>query len=578
MCDEHLPLFPSEERLLRELNVKLGEKLPEPDERGSILRGAFLVDFLQSVDRDGYACAIEGARILGSLSLQRRPLKFPLVISNSQICGDVDFSWCQVAGEVVFSGCHFEGNCDFRGTQIQGHLTFIDCIIDGGIDLDHSRIEGDLQLKNSKVLAVECSVSANEAHIGGSAHLCSGFEASGLVSFNQSSIGKSLCMHHSVIRATSERACFSLQMSRVAGNVNFGPKFEASGGITIINSTLGSDLSFKDAAIEAECIAFMCQACVISGTAYLLDCRSRGVFGFVGTRLEQSLIVKDAEFNGAGDDVFENLALTVEECKIELKFHILRTEVRGTLNLSDAALGSLEDDASSWPDSGSLVLDGCTYKSLRIGGEGESVHPDRIRWLLLQDKRHLGAEFRNQPWEQLATVLKKQGAIEEARQVAIAKQDALRRASKVRGRAAHWAYGKFAGYGYRPLRILSIAFFIWVASSAAFWGGHEIGVVLPRKSDDAAAAGKCHGSPASPGCDLTLSVARPFNGFVYSLDLMLPVVNLQQREDWAPAEIGAGWQRLVASVLRAFMWFDILSGWVSTLVLAAIMSGLARKD
>ena len=60
----------------------------------------------------------------------------------------------------------------------------------------------------------------------------------------------------------------------------------------------------------------------------------------------------------------------------------------------------------------------------------------------------------------------------DARIVAIAKQDRLRRSGKLtRGFALlHRLYGALMGYGYRPLRLLGAAVGLWLLCALAYWG------------------------------------------------------------------------------------------------------------
>jgi hypothetical protein len=76
-----------------------------------------------------------------------------------------------------------------------------------------------------------------------------------------------------------------------------------------------------------------------------------------------------------------------------------------------------------------------------------------------------------------------------------------------------------------------------------------------------------------------------FSPFAYSLDLILPLVDLQQEHDWAP-RIPTPKSTLSDELLtwdfpkhltRFLMWFEILFGWVSSLLLVAVVSGLTKR-
>jgi hypothetical protein len=70
-----------------------------------------------------------------------------------------------------------------------------------------------------------------------------------------------------------------------------------------------------------------------------------------------------------------------------------------------------------------------------------------------------------------------------------------------------------------------------------------------------------------------------FNGFFYSLDLILPLVDLQQERDWAPVVVDEDNRYLVlGSLTRLLMWLEILFGWGMSLLLVAVLGNLVKKN
>jgi hypothetical protein len=82
----------------------------------------------------------------------------------------------------------------------------------------------------------------------------------------------------------------------------------------------------------------------------------------------------------------------------------------------------------------------------------------------------------------------------------------------------------------------------------------------------------------------------PFHAFVYALENFLPVVELQQGEYWRPNPLHAtkGRSRILGGefdvgivpgrLLRWYLWFHVLAGWVLTPLLFAGLSGLVHPD
>lgn len=75
-----------------------------------------------------------------------------------------------------------------------------------------------------------------------------------------------------------------------------------------------------------------------------------------------------------------------------------------------------------------------------------------------------------------------------------------------------------------------------------------------------------------------------FSPFAYSLDLILPLVDLQQEHDWAPmistpttTSAFWTWSSNDEYFIRFLIWFEILFGWVSSLLLVAVVSGLTKR-
>ena len=67
-----------------------------------------------------------------------------------------------------------------------------------------------------------------------------------------------------------------------------------------------------------------------------------------------------------------------------------------------------------------------------------------------------------------------------------------------------------------------------------------------------------------------------FNPFMYSLDVILPIVDLQVEKDWG--QYVAMKDGTLNDFTRWLMWFEILFGWIYSLILVAILSGLAKNE
>jgi hypothetical protein len=177
--------------------------------------------------------------------------------------------------------------------------------------------------------------------------------------------------------------------------------------------------------------------------------------------------------------------------------------------------------------------------------------------------------FRPQPYRQLAKVLRESGDDAGAIEVLIALEDAHFRNSNWLVRA--WArFLKITvAYGYRPLRTV-----LW--SLAVILLGRMVVAVGAR-----AGVMRLTWPETTP-----LPTGNPTAGLhplLYSLDVFLPFVNLHQEHYWWPDESVSGEYRLLGrtitirgSILRYYLWLQIISGWLLSAIFIAGVTGLMR--
>jgi hypothetical protein len=215
-------------------------------------------------------------------------------------------------------------------------------------------------------------------------------------------------------------------------------------------------------------------------------------------------------------------------------------QLDGSIDLAYARVGGWYDDRSTWPTE--LKLEGFTYEAI----DGADVTPrQRLDWL----RRHPDG-YLPQPYEQLAAVYRRAGNDQAARAVGIAKQKARRAHVKKwwkRWPSRAWSFFLrwTIGYGYRPVLVLP-----------HFAGLFLAGWVVFSHADNAHLHAAKTG-PEQPG----------FNAARYTLDLLLPVANLKQREAFVPHGHIAWWA------------FDLaFAGWLLAVVLVAGLTGVFKRD
>lgn len=200
----------------------------------------------------------------------------------------------------------------------------------------------------------------------------------------------------------------------------------------------------------------------------------------------------------------------------------LRTaHAEGTVDLRHAHLDVLHIAAGAAHPP--LYLDGLVYRSW------EPHLPAERRLALL---RHDPEGYRPQPYQQLAATYQSIGHDDDARGVLLAKQ--RHRRATLRPAARAWSYllDAAVGYGYRP----------WLAglwlTALTLLGTATFSTAGPK--------------PIKPG------EGAPFSPLVYTLDLLIPIGGLGQRNSWywetGPVQwlaytlIAAGWLLTTAAV------------------------------
>ncbi len=227
------------------------------------------------------------------------------------------------------------------------------------------------------------------------------------------------------------------------------------------------------------------------------------------------------------------------------------------LDLRSARVGVLWDESASWPPPGRLFLDGLEYHQIHDGSPTDV--PSRLAWLQLQH------EFRTQPWEQVASVLRRSGQEAEAVAILIACQ----KEQASRSNLIWYGTGWLIGYGYRPLRGLIVACGWVVLGSVVFATSHRKGLLLSVHADRDARAKKADHDPR-------------FHALIYSLDTFTPLIDLHQAEHWLPdPKSGSilhvrGCALRTGQMVRWYHWLHIIAGWVISTLVAIGVSGVVR--
>jgi hypothetical protein len=235
-----------------------------------------------------------------------------------------------------------------------------------------------------------------------------------------------------------------------------------------------------------------------------------------------------------------------------------------------------------------LLLDNFTYESL--SGDDACKSSLRKRWLERQPPEHLKQTFRPQPYEQVIKVLRAMGHYNDADEIGMSKRwrawsakpwwswRSLGVGAFVSKLAELVFVRWFLGYGYQEGRRFFILF-IFVCGFALFYQqAFEQGAIVP--SDKEIRALDCKNWTALE-CPKIVGKVVPFKAWLYSADVMIPIIGLGQKSAWQPAPDRSlqtlGWES-PTNIVYYSQLFETALGWVGSLLLVSFISGLITEE
>jgi hypothetical protein len=529
---------------------------------------------------------------------------------------------------VHIEGAFIDGNLDLDGGQLVGNLALGKCNLAGTINLRGAQTR-TVNLEGSR-----CGgIVADGVNIAGNLFLRMAFRATGPVRLLGATVAGSInCAGGRFEGRDVSGNALLCDRAKVGGNIVLADGFVALGSVRVVGATVSGSLDCDGGQFEGsdnDGDTLVCDRAQISNNAFLRNgFVSTGTVRLVGTVINGSVFCQGGRFGalvGAEERPLpEDMALNLTGATVGGTLWLTGTPLaafHGGVNLTDAKIHRLADAVSehtrrravdrfaagAGEAPSSLQLDGLAYD--RFGGDTRLSARARIAFLALQSDRNLGVEFKPQPWNQMTKVLRDMGHDKEAITVAIEKQERLRRAGKINQFAVpfHWLFGLLVGYGYRPMRVVGWMAAIWLICACFYQVAAIQGVFSPisaRVLNDLRYE-RCW--PQRGGnwtdCGFAPLDHSSFNPWAYSLDVILPPLDLQQKKEWFPmvrkpsgpvdhainvrddlsgqsktviTTVGQPWA--FGHLIRLLVWFENIAGWTGSLLLAATLTGLIKKD
>ncbi len=513
-------LHPAEEKLLEQLDagnyVQFGDgRLPAADDDSRVLRAELLRMVLlhgQDVPRlHEKGLRLRGARITGTLDLD---------------------------------GCHV--GCD---------IALADCRLDAAPVLQAAAI--DTLLLDGCVLP---GLRARRMQARGSAYLRAA-QVNGEIAMQGARIGGELALDGSRIDAAGDTA-FDAAHATVKGDLS-ARGARIVGRVRLVGADLLGDLAFAGTEIvHTAGVTLQADSIRTGGDISLQAAQIEGEASFIGARVSGDIQLDGGRFEAKG-----GRAVTLNHAVVDGAFFLRGdAKVNGALSLNGATVGTVVDEAASWPAKGDLLLNRFSYGGF-LGGPVDARA--RLDWLARQDPTRWGDDFWPQPYAQLSTVLDGMGHQEEARSVLFEKERLQRRAHRARVKRAvlrglllakDWLLWATVGYGLQPLIAFIWLLGLWLLGVALFGTLHareelrpNVPVTLRSPEWVLCAApqteqvtlvsiGATRPGLAAPGqsqlaCFLTQPEAASFpkfNKWMYALEALIPGLEAGQRNYWSP--------------------------------------------
>lgn len=627
---EHFPsLRNAEKQLLEKCNLgelaSFGTVKPKKSTPGNSVRSEFLRFLLLGGDSTHpiheRGVQLQGAFVEGELDLESANICVPFKATDCVFSEAIVLEDAKFESSVVFDGSSLRGVSGNR-LVVDGRLSMEDIVSSSQICIDGAQINGAIYLSRANISDdADSSFSAEGSIIKGDVFLRE-MNSVGGINFMDAHIHGQFNCKSATLTVTEGRAV-QLEGAVIHGAVFFHGNFTSVGMVSLFGATINGALTCDGANIDGNGgRAFSAEKITVRGNVFFNEgFKTTGDVSFSGAELEGSLDLQGSEISG----------FILNRARVKGVFILQNLKaLPASVSVSGSSVFMLRDNVECWGDK--VFLDGFEFKFIHLDADSDAA--ERIDWLDRQ-VTYSSAEgkphFHPQPWRQLKKVYEEMGYTEEAREIGIAYEERLRQfgligqmpkdwkpwRQKLFSRLVldlHYWYGKLTGFGYRPHLLLGWFACVWLGCSAIYWVAASHGVFAPSNpivfQNDAYLTCRPDRETAWQEANpyrlaksvpaelkgegnwyLCPELREEYTGFspiAFSLDLLLPLVDLHQENDWGPliatpkANVFCEFFSFFLSgkrLVRFVMWVEILSGWVFSLLFVAVVSGLTkRKD
>jgi hypothetical protein len=538
---------------------------------------------------------ITDATIVGSPSRRTGHGLRAITLTRARITGDVSLiQGIRTDGLVRLARSTIGGNLRLgRGTfrhpghdavdvthaQVSGSLVLgEDTALEGRLNLASSTVGGSLDVVQGATLYGQpgdrALVAAN-ARIGGSF----GFhgKADGDVVLRGISVGSDVDFGGAqLLSSDATDPALKGDRAQITGSLLLNNGFHAEGEVRFRGATINGHVSVARARIaNPGGMALNLTASTITAGLVLAEMTAEGE-----TRLQATIVRGNVGCEGArflNPQGTASLMAAGMQAAGSLFLHD-GFHAEGPVVLRGAAVDTLQDDRSSWPES--LDLDGFRYLRLVCPPRDRSWRARR-EWL----RRQLTPSA--QGYVHLADVYRSSGDETDARRILIERHNALLRPPEhwrdqlphgpfeLMRKAWRWMLRVTIGHGFAPGRALLIA--LPLVAAMTLWLGYARDHDMLTPSDETAGTLTRDDVPRSSDCEASYPCVQPL---MYVADSVIPFLELGgQRSHWTPDQSHRGDTWLDdGRAFSASVWTTRALGAVLAALIAASFTQVVRRE
>jgi uncharacterized protein YjbI with pentapeptide repeats len=449
--------------------------------------------------------------------------------------GPVNFVWADIAGQFLATNAQFkdkEKDADFSFMKVREIVEFSRAVFEGPVKFVWADIAGQFLATNAQFKDKEKDADFRDMKVGGGAFFIKAvFE--GPVNFDGAEIAGQFFVNEAQFKDKKKGVTF---YTMKVGPIAFLAKAEFEGPVNFVAADiagqfLANEAQFKDKDQEVTFAGMKVRQIVVFSKAVF-----EGPAKFVGADLASGFQANEAQFKD------KEKGVDFRGMKVGGSASLSDTVFEGPVDFSYAEFAWLDLPSPFWPKvAAQFQMQGMSYKYIRAGGGNERKSHEAL--LRLADQSTYTADV----YSNLEAFFLRQGYRADADEAFVAGKRRERIESFHSrdwfGWLRSWMLYLLVGYGRRPWQA-GIACAAVIALGYVLFSPNKM---EQQKPEDA---------------------RRVYSRFWYSLNLFLPVVDLQAGKVWKP--------KADQTFLRNYMRVHILLGWILVPLVLAAITGLIK--